>query len=212
MAMYARSTCLRFSSDSATSDPAGRRAPWWPLVACVLGYLLVLAAWSAPGRATDDAPAQPEQSIKAAFLYKFLTYVEWRQGTFAQPAAPIVIGVLGASDVADQLAAIAAGRKAGERPIEVRRVRADDALDGVHMLFVGRDQSSRVAELAPAAQRRGVLLVTDYDGALDDGSAINLVVIDNRVRFEVSLDATEKSGLKLSSRMLSVALWVRPAS
>jgi len=46
---------------------------------------------------------------------------------------------------------------------------------------------------------------------LDDGSAINLVVIDNRVRFEVSLGATEKSGLKLSSRMLSVALWVRPA-
>jgi hypothetical protein len=78
-------------------------------------------------------------------------------------------------------------------------------------LFVGREQSGRMAELAPAAQRRGILLVTDYDGALDDGSAINLVVIDNRVRFEVSLDATEKSGLKLSSRMLSVALWVRPA-
>ena len=28
---------------------------------------------------------------------------------------------------------------------------------------------------------------------------------------EVSLDATEKSGLKLSSRPLSIALWVRPA-
>jgi len=66
--------------------------------------------------------------------------------------------------------------------------------------------------VAALAQRRGVLLVTDYEGALDDGSAINLVVIENRVRFEVSLDATEKSGLKLSSRMLSLALWVRPAS
>jgi hypothetical protein len=208
--MYARSTCLALSG--APRDAAARRPSWRPLFVCLLGYLLVLAAWSAPGRGTDDAPAQPEQSIKAAFLYKFLSYVEWRPGTFAHPASPIVIGVLGATDVAEQLTAIAAGRKAGERPIEVRSVRVTDALDGVHMLFVGRDQSAHVTALAPAARRRGVLLVTNYDGALDDGSAINLVVIDNRVRFEVSLDATEKSGLKLSSRMLSVALWVRPPS
>jgi hypothetical protein len=32
------------------------------------------------------------------------------------------------------------------------------------------------------------------------------------VRFEVSLDAADRSALKLSSRMLAVALWVRPAS
>jgi uncharacterized protein DUF4154 len=94
----------------------------------------------------------------------------------------------------------------------VRRYGPGAALDGVHMLFVGRAESERVAGLAPVAQRHGVLLVTDYEGALDDGSAINLVVIENRVRFEVSLDATDKSGLKISSRMLAVALWVRPAS
>jgi hypothetical protein len=39
---------------------------------------------------------------------------------------------------------------------------------------------------------------------------INLVVVDNRVRFEVSLEAAERSELKLSSRMLAVAMWVRP--
>ena len=208
--MYARSTCPACSGGSRAGETT-RRTSWWPLLACVVGYLLVLAAWSAPGGATDDPPAPPEQSTKAAFLYKFPAYVEWRQGAFAEPASPVVIGVLGAADVAEQLTAMAAARKAGERPIEIRQLRAGDALEGVHVLFVGREQSGRVAGLAPAAQRRGILLVTDYDGALDDGSAINLVVIDNRVRFEVSLGATEKSGLKLSSRMLSVALWVRPA-
>jgi hypothetical protein len=29
------------------------------------------------------------------------------------------------------------------------------------------------------------------------------------VRFEVSLEAAERSGIRLSSRMLAVALWVR---
>jgi hypothetical protein len=95
--------------------------------------------------------------------------------------------------------------------VEVRRLRASDAPDDVHMLFVGRAESSRVAQLAQVARQRGILLVTDFEGALDEGSAINLLVLQNRVRFEVSLDAADKSGLKLSSRMLGVALSVRPA-
>ena len=34
---------------------------------------------------------------------------------------------------------------------------------------------------------------------------INFVVAERRVRFEIALDAAEKSGLKLSSRLLAVA-------
>jgi len=37
------------------------------------------------------------------------------------------------------------------------------------------------------------------------GSAINLVVADERVGFEVSVEAAERNGLKISSRMLNVA-------
>ena len=194
------------------ADVIGRSlGPWRLLVLCCLGYLLVLAAWSAPGPGPDDAPVPTEQAIKAAFLYKFLGYVEWRRGALAEPASPIVIGVLGADDIAEALRTLASGRAVGDHPIEVRRVHPGDPLERIHMLFVGRTESSRVAQLAPVAQQHGVLLVTDFEGALDEGSAINLLVIGNRVRFEVSLDATEKSGLRLSSRMLAVALWVRPA-
>ena len=192
-------------------EPAARaRMPWRLIALCCLGYMLVLAAWSAPTSGGDDGKPQPEHGIKAAFLYKFLGYVEWRSA-FDKPTSPIVIGVLGADDIGAELRTLASGRQVGGHPILVRRVGKGDVLAGVHMLFVGRAESSRVSDLAPAAHRRGVLLVTDYEGALDDGSAINLVVIANRVRFEVSLDATERSGLKLSSRLLAVALWVRPA-
>lgn len=90
-------------------------------------------------------------------------------------------------------------------------MRVGDPLDDVHMLFVGRAESSRLAQIVSAARQRGVLLVTDFEGALDEGSAINLLLLQNRVRFEVSLDAAEKSGLKLSSRLLAVATSVRPA-
>jgi hypothetical protein len=179
----------------------------WSVVAYLL---LVLAAWSAPSPEIADAPPQPEHGIKAAFLYKFLGYVEWPAGVLGNATAPIVIGVLGADDIADELRTIVARRRIAQHPIEVRRVAEADALDGVNVLFIGRDGKTALPRLAPAAQRRSVLVVSDFDGALEEGSVINLVVVDNRVRFEVSLEAAERSELKLSSRMLAVAMWVRP--
>jgi hypothetical protein len=189
---------------------ARERLRWRAIALCVVGYCLVLVAWSAPGPSPEDAP-QPEFGIKAAFLYKFLSYVEWWPGTFKEAGAPVVIGVIGAKDVADSLRALTEGRAVGDRPVEVRELQSTDSLNNVHLLFVGHAASSRIPALATVAQQRGTLLVTDSEGALDDGSMINLLVRQSRVRFEVSLDAAEKGGLKLSSRLLGIALAVRPA-
>ena len=209
--MYARPT-LPLSIAVLTGACADARRGVMSFVpAFVLAYLLVLGAWSAPLDKGGETAAQPEYSVKAAFLYKFLGYIEWRPGTFAAPASPVVIGVLGGEAISEALAAVVDGRKVGERPVEIKRLRPSDPLDGVHLLYVGREHAASMRQIVHLAQRRGVLVVTDYEGALDEGSAINLVVIENRVRFEVSLDATEKSGLKLSSRLLAIALWVRPA-
>jgi hypothetical protein len=54
-------------------------------------------------------------------------------------------------------------------------------------------------------------VVSESPGALNAGSAINLVVAsDGRVRFEIALDAADRSGLRLSSRLLALAQTVRP--
>jgi hypothetical protein len=50
-----------------------------------------------------------------------------------------------------------------------------------------------------------VLVVSDANGGLEAGSTINFVPADERVGFEVSVDAAERSALKVSSRMLGVA-------
>jgi len=190
-----------------------RRLPRWQFAtASLVGYLLlVLAAWSAsPPDVPDVRSPRPEQEIKAAFLYKFLSYVDWPAGALATGSSPIVVGVLGADDIADGLRAIVARRPIGQHPVDVRVVDEPNALDGVNVAFVGASAASALSRLVPAARERSVLLVTDFPNALAHGSVINLVVVDDRVRFEVSLEAAERSGLKLSSRLLSVALRVRP--
>jgi hypothetical protein len=53
-------------------------------------------------------------------------------------------------------------------------------------------------------------VVTESGDALELGSVINFRPVDQRIRFEVSLDSADKSRLRLSSRLLAVAEHVTP--
>jgi hypothetical protein len=170
------------------------------------GVALLVIAFAPAGHAQVPATAS-ERTVKAAFVYKFLSYVEWPAA--AAPGAPLVIGVVGADEFAAELAELVRGRTVNDHPIEVRRVRPSDPLTGLNVLFTGAAEQARLAALARAAAARGVLTISEGEDGLDRGSVINFVVIDGRVRFEVSLEAAERAGIRLSSRLLAVAHFVR---
>jgi hypothetical protein len=181
------------------------------IVCAVLRRLLVgaglLGAVLAPAALAQTTVT--ERGVKAAFVYKFLGYVEWPAQAFARADAPIVVGVVGADDIAGELADVVNGRSVEGRPIEVRRLRAGDSLAGLHVLFIGAAERGRTAALVKSAHARGILTVTENDDATEQASIINLVVADGRVRFDVALEAAERAGIKLSSRLLAVARVVR---
>lgn len=160
-----------------------------------------------------DAHAQQaaEPTVKAAFLYKFAGYVEWPPNNFPAPDSPFVIGVLGADEVAAELERIVPGRTVNDRRVVVRRLKEGEPPRGAHLLFVGRAEAS-LRPILRTAQAQGVLTVTETERGLELGSAINFVVAEDRVGFEVSLDSAERVGLRISSRMLAVARRVVPKS
>lgn len=178
----------------------GRRRRRVIATCCRVLCTSALAAMAA-ARAADTAS---EASIKATYIYKFLAYVDWPAQAFATPDAPQVIAVLQADGVLAELQQLAAARSplAGGRRLVVRRVSADEPLDGVHVLHIGR--GAHPAD--PAALRRWPLLVvTDNPAGMSSYAALNFIIVDRRVRFEASQAAAEQAGLKLSSRLLAVA-------
>jgi hypothetical protein len=151
------------------------------------------------------AQAASAASVKAAYLYKMLGYVDWPPASFAQDDAPQVIGVLGDDAVYAELLQIVAGRRVNSRAVVARRLVAGDAVDDLHELFVGRGASANLAGWLPGLRGRPVLVVTDAPSGLTESSVLNFVLVDGHVRFEASIPAAERSGLKLSSRLLAVA-------
>jgi len=169
----------------------------------------LLAFVLTPASSALAQAAATERGIKAAFVYKFLGYVEWPAASAARPDAPIVVGVIGADDIAAELGDVVKGRTVNGRPVEVRRLRAGEAPTGLSVLFIGASERSRTAALARAAHMRGILTITESDEGLEQGGIINLTVDEGRVRFDVALDSAERAGIKLSSRLLAVARVVR---
>jgi len=176
-------------------------------LACrALALPLLLAGVGAPLAPLAAQAAAPalERRVKAAFLYKFLGYAEFPLQAFADAATPLSIGVVGADDVAAELTRIAAGRLVAGRTITVRTLREQDLAQlPVHLLFVAGQDGSNAARLLRASP--AWLTVTECEGCLQHGSVINFTIVDERVRFDVSLDVAEKKNVKLSSRLLTVA-------
>lgn len=162
--------------------------------------------------AAQPVESAPEHSIKAAYLYNFATYVDWPPSALGNDDRSFVIGVLGDERVAGYMAAMTADREVHGRPIEVRQVESSDHVDSLHMLFIARDSADALPRLRDAARGHSVLVITEWEGALDSGSVINFRPVDDRIRFEVSLDAAEGCSLSVSSRMLAVAERVLPRS
>lgn len=156
----------------------------------------------------DNTAAASEERVKAASVYKFLSYVDWPAASFAKADSPYVVGVINADDVHDELTKITAGRTVSNRPVLIKKQQLGDVLTGVHVLFIGKTERARQTPLLKQLRGQPILLVTETNGALVHGSMINFEIADDRVRFSVSLDPVEKSGLKLNTRLLGVAIAV----
>lgn len=156
---------------------------------------------------SQSVVAPRESSVKAAFLLKFASFVEWPAGTFARPGQPLVIGVADDDEFQASLELLVAGRSIEDRPVVVRRITESNGatvIAGVHILYLGPRRDSRLRETIESV-RGPVLIVSSQPQGLKAGSVINFSPDGGRVRFSVSLDAAERRDLKLSARLLAVA-------
>jgi hypothetical protein len=175
-------------------------------VGAALVFLSVL------GMAPALAAVFSADSVKAAFLFRFASYVHWPETPDRQ--TPFVVGVAGADAIGRQLDELAPRVTVRGRRAEVRRVARVEDLDGVQILFVDEASLKRTRALRKAALEKPILLVTDSRDGLDAGGVINFIAADRNVRFEISLIAADRAQLKIDSALLSVAARVerRPQS
>ena len=177
---------------------AGRRIVWrWLALTALLGSLWFGVA--------DELPAgKLENQVKAAFLIKFASFIEWPAGEGADTNAPFVIGLLGRDPFGQEFDEAVKAERVKDRPVELRRASDLGKLADCPVVYVASSELNRLEEIVAALEGRPVLLVTDGPGAALRGSQINFIKTDGKVRFEINLAAAERARLKFSAKLLQV--------
>jgi len=184
-----------------------------------LGILIIALSLSlswAPGALAQDRDSSDssEYLIKAGFIFNFAKFVEWPPTTFAQPDSPIVIGILGTDPFGTIIDHIVQDKKIGGRGFVVKRLKWGAELKDLReckILFVGASGRAHIDELVQIVKFLPILTVGETPGFAEHGGVIRFVVEDNRVRFEVNVDAARQGGLTISSRLLTLARIIQQA-
>ena len=154
--------------------------------------------------------SQPsEYQIKAAFLFNFAKYVEWPPAAFAEAASPIVIGILGENPFGDDLARMIRDKTLNDHPLMIKEFHSPVEATNCHILFISTSEKARLAQVLEGLHGASVLTVGEMDRFTETGGMINFFAGGNKIRFQINVEAARSAGLKVSSKLLSLAS--RPA-
>ena len=168
-----------------------------PRVIQPVAALFALLSWGG----AESLPK--EYQVKAAFIYNFTQFAEWPAEAFASAEAEFVIVVAGTDPFEGALDKAMSGKSVGSHPVTVKHVGSANEITTCHLLYIGASQESWMSTLV--AGGKPTLYVGESDSFLESGGTIRFFMAENKLRFEVNLDAVEKARLKISSKLLKLA-------
>jgi hypothetical protein len=174
------------------------RASIFGIIAC---WLVLIASPKAFSQKEESA----EYEVKLAFLYNFTKFVEWPPESYSAQSAPLLICIVGHDPFSQALEDELRTRNVGGHPVEVRALKPNDKLSLCQIVFVPATEKQHELRILSDLKGSSTLTVGETDGFAVQGGIINLTVEANKVHFEVNRLGAERAGLKISSRLLSIA-------
>jgi hypothetical protein len=153
----------------------------------------------------SNGKAQSSSKVYSGFIYHFTKYTQWPSSL---QSGDFVIGVIGSSDMKKELEMLASQKKVGSRKIVVKEFSSGASISQCHILFLGKSKHSELGSLLSGAKSNSTLVVTEKDGAANEGSIVNFIESDGRVRFELNKTNAAAHNLKISTDLERLAILI----
>lgn len=145
------------------------------------------------------------KKFHAVFIYNFYKLIEWpanyRSGDF-------VIGVLGDTPLIASLQSITATKTAGYNKFVIQKYKSVADIQKCHMLFIPDNKSAELPSVLTKLNGKATLVITEKAGLAGQGSFINFVEVNQRLKFEINEAAIKKAGLQISSTLLNLGILI----
>jgi hypothetical protein len=141
--------------------------------------------------------------LHTVFMYSFTRYVQWPE---EKNTGDFRILVVGDSPITAELRKMAEQKKVGTRTIRVEEAARISGNETSHIIFIASEKSAMLADALAKLPAKGILIVTEQEGLGAKGSAINFVMKDGKLAFELNQAAMGRQGLKASSELIRLAV------
>ncbi len=176
-------------------------------VSSLILFIAVCTLAVAPMSVRGQTPR--EYQIKAAFIHNFVKFIEWPAHTFPEKTSPVILCIIGKDPFGAVLESMMGGKTIKGRGMVIRRFERIEDLGHCHILFVSSSERGSLTQILVALQGLSLLTIGEMDAFAESGGIINFILKRSRIRFEINVDAAALSGLKISSKLLSLATVVR---
>lgn len=165
--------------------------------------LALLLALAGPLSSTAQGTAG-DAAAKAKFVVTFSRFVQWPAASFAGAEAPLRLCLQHASPAIGEAFAAQQGAQVGARHLlVVGNPSADAGL--CHLMFV----DASAPRMVPRPAGEPVLTLGTVDGFIGRGGMVEIVNVDDSLRFDVNLKTLRAAQLGVSSQVLRLARQVR---
>lgn len=172
---------------------------------------VVLAAVLAFGIVQPAVRSEPvvaaEYAVKAAYLVNFLLFVERHDARDVTSGTDRVIGIVGDDPFGNNFREVenrAVGND-GRKLRIIRLARFDKGNAAVlrlcDLVFIADSERKRIDEIIEASRGAPVLTVSEVDGFTEAGGMIRLVLVGNKIRWEINKAAVKACGIDLSAQL-----------
>jgi len=168
------------------------------------------------GRVALDEPARPlpvipqtrESMLKAGFVEKFTHFVEWDESRFGSDTT-FKIAVIGENDLIVALVQIFMKVRVNDKKVIIKKISSASQLTDHRILVIsGEIPQPEIKSIVAATAGKHVLTIGETRGYGKLGLIINMIVVNDMIRFEVNKGSLNKSGLRMSSLLLNSAILI----
>lgn len=148
-----------------------------------------------------------EYEVKAGFLYQFTQFVDWPVNPSFEDSAPFELCIVGANPFGEVLRSIEV-QKVGSHPVAVRPQTNWKDAGTCEMVFISASEQRSMKKILRELSGKPVLTVSETSDFIEQGGMINFTSEGRKIRFEINQQSAERNGLKISSKLLKLAVRV----
>jgi len=139
--------------------------------------------------------------MQSLFLYNFTKHVKWEGAN----SETFTIGIYGSGSALAEIKKNLGSKMVWGKNINIVEINSASDASNCHITYISKSNKKKAVELLSAVDPTNTLVVTE-DDLMGNGAAISFVFVQQKMNFKISKEKIEKSGLKVSSSLISIGI------